>query len=110
MKHAYWHITPAAEAKLRETFLANPRRKWWPFDDSPSLATLKGKAKDFSWLYHRSRENLMARAGVAWTLQDRSERWGGDTQRRRRVIGFVWLPGVDGETHPELMRQEREAS
>lgn len=61
---AEWFLSPAADQAIDAALSADGRRSWDPRRDSPSLATLQGKAKNYGGHYVRSRARLLRAAGV----------------------------------------------
>jgi hypothetical protein len=81
----YWYISPAADAAISAAIAADPRRKWDPRSNTPSLADLKGSARQYAAKYARSRGRLLTKAGVKVTTCTCGE--------RRRLVYLVTLPG-----------------
>ena len=86
----YWYLSRAADAAIDRALEADPRRRWDPRTDTPSLASLGGKAKSYGGRYAASRAALLAAAGA----ELRSAYYG----RHRRLVFVVTMPGETLDT------------
>ena len=85
MTPRYWYATHAARAAILTAMKRRGSKAWNPLDDSPSLATLGGRAGLYKSKYMASREKLFNDAGVEWWLRRHYFRAG----RCYRTVGFV---------------------
>lgn len=67
MEYKYWYLSAAAEAAIEAEFKSDRRRSWWPFLDSVTLSTLRGRARQSAMHYRESRDALISKAGAVQT-------------------------------------------
>jgi len=60
----YWYQSPSAREAIDGVLERNGRRSWDPRKNKPSLADLKGTAKEYGGKYAASRERLLSAAEV----------------------------------------------
>ena len=90
---AAWFVSPDADAAIDAALSADYRRTWDPRRDSPSLATLAGKAKDYGGHYIRSRASLLTKAGV--TVRE---------HRAHSTGAVAWIVTMPGERLSSAVR------
>ena len=81
----YWYLTEGADDAIDRVMAADHRRTWDPRTEAPSLATLEGRASRYGARYARSRDRLLAAAGVSVR--------GAYVGPQGRLCYFVFLPG-----------------